>query len=180
MKDFYSIISHTIRLLCFQKSDTVQFLKKNPIVPKWGILPQFGLEKLVCCVVGIFAKDFSEIWYDGRDYVLRKALIIPNLDLKSLYNGYNIQQLKEEVRASTIYIIPMNHNLDITRTISEANIQRNTDGILTGWNLATRKCHCGSLVITKYIAVQPTTKMTASYLLDFLLHFEKTYLLSSM
>ena len=46
-------------------------------------------------------------------------------------NGYNIQQLKEEVHASTIYIIPMNRNLDITPIVSEANIQRNTDEVLT-------------------------------------------------
>ena len=46
-------------------------------------------------------------------------------------NGYNIQQLKEEVRALTIYIITMNHNLDITSIASDVNIQRNTDGILT-------------------------------------------------
>ena len=46
-------------------------------------------------------------------------------------NGNNIQQLKEEVRASAIYIIPMNHNLDIMPIVSEANIQRNTNGILT-------------------------------------------------
>ena len=69
-------------------------------------------------------------------------------------NGCNIQQLKEEVRASTIYIIPMNHNLDITPIVNEANIQRNTDGILTEcltchskvplWKFGDHKKHCSA------------------------------------
>ena len=69
-------------------------------------------------------------------------------------SGYNIQQLKEEVRASTIYIIPMNHNSDITPIVNEANIQRNTDGILTEcltchskvplWKFGDHKKHCSA------------------------------------
>ena len=69
-------------------------------------------------------------------------------------SGYNIQQLKEEVRASTIYIIPMNHNLDITPIVNEANIRRNTDGILTEcltchskvplWEFGDHKKHCSA------------------------------------
>ena len=70
-------------------------------------------------------------------------------------NEYNIQQLKEEVRASTIYVIPMNHNLDITPIVSEANIQRNTDRILTEcltyhskvplWVFGDHKIHCSAI-----------------------------------
>ena len=70
-------------------------------------------------------------------------------------NGYNIQQLKEEVRASTIYIIPMNYNLDITPIVNEANIQRNTDGILSEcltchskvplWEFGYHKKHCSAI-----------------------------------
>ena len=69
-------------------------------------------------------------------------------------SGYNIQQLKEEVRASTVYIIPMNHNSDITPIVNEANIQRNTDGILTEcltchakvplWEFGDHKKHCSA------------------------------------
>ena len=73
-------------------------------------------------------------------------------------NGYNIEQLTKGGRTyfstPTICIIPINHNLGITPIVSETNMQRNTDEILTEcltchsniplWELGDHKIHCST------------------------------------
>ena len=49
------------QVVTFPEKSHSPIFEENPIAPKWGILLQYGVKKRVCCVVGIFAKDFSEI-----------------------------------------------------------------------------------------------------------------------
>ena len=76
LERFFDIFLHTSRLLYFRKIDTVKFVEKNVIFPKWDIFSQFRLKNCGCCVVGIFANDIFVIWYDGRDYGQTKAIIM--------------------------------------------------------------------------------------------------------
>ena len=48
-------------------------MKKIIIAPKWDILPQFRLKKLVRLALGIYSKDFPKILCDDRVLYVNKS-----------------------------------------------------------------------------------------------------------